>query len=190
MRFLAALSTMVMLAVLFSGCSQDASTSLDEAEDAMGEAADNASDAVGDVTSEASDAFQDVAGGLSDAAGETVGNATQAVTDLVGGADVSKSFTALFGSATEALNGITDEGTAKAALPKLSELGTKLDGLTGMLNKLPSGAKSGVMEVIKKGLGELRPLAEKVLAIPGVEAIIKPTLDGLESKLTALGGGN
>lgn len=82
-------------------------------------------------------------------------------TDEIGGA-VSE--------AQSALGNVTDIDSAKAALPAL-------DGLTGMLDKVPEGARGPLSGV----LGGLTPLLDKASAIPGVGDVLAPAAEKLQS---------
>ena len=62
------------------------------------------------------------------------------------------------------------------------------DELSKSVAGLPDGAKSAVSGVMDKGLAELKTLVDKVLALPGVEAVLKPAVGELLDKLkTAMG---
>lgn len=109
---------------------------------------------------------------------QALADATQLGTDLAG----------VYKSATETLTFITDEASAAAAAPKLEELNTTLDSLQKAWDKLPEGARSAVTAVTGEHLGKLKDLIQTVLAVPGVKEKIGPTLDGIVTKLTAMGG--
>ncbi len=81
------------------------------------------------------------------------------------GAELGSSFE----GAKNALGSITDVDSAKAALPQL-------DGLTGMLDKVPESARGGLSGM----LGGLTPMLDKVSAIPGVGAVIAPFVEKLQ----------
>jgi hypothetical protein len=101
---------------------------------------------------------------------------------------VSGELESFFTNTTEALNGITDAATAEAALPKLTELNTQLDGITKLHQKLPDTARSSITSLIAEQLTPLTQLIEKVLAIPGVKEKLEPVLSGLQEKIKALNG--
>jgi hypothetical protein len=85
-----------------------------------------------------------------------------------------------------ALNGITDASSAQAALPKLQEMSTKFDNLSGLYNKLPETARSGLNSTIQASEKTLRAKVDEVLAKPGIGDILKPILDQIMSKIAAL----
>ena len=103
-------------------------------------------------------------------------------------AAMGKDLTGMFSSATTGLEGITDAESAKAALPKLTEVGTKVDGLTTLMDKVPDAGKGALSKIVGDNLGKLQALVEKVTALPGVGDIIKPVIDPIMEKLGALGG--
>ena len=96
-----------------------------------------------------------------------------------------KQATELFGTATKTFSGVTDEATANAALPEISKLTESFGGLGDLYAKLPDAAKSAVASVFQNSLGDLKPMLDKVLAIPGVEAILKPAIEAMLQKLDA-----
>ena len=105
---------------------------------------------------------------------------------MPGGQELLTKVTDFFGSVTKSLQGITDVDSAKAALPKLEELTGSTDSLSQAIGALPEGAKSAISGVVEKGITELKALVEKIEAIPGVSAVVKPTIDKLMEKLSTL----
>ena len=79
------------------------------------------------------------------------------------------------------------ETTAQAALPKLDETVKSLDGIGGMLTKLSVEQRTMLAGLVSAALPALKDLAARVTALPGVGDIAKPTVDGLLSKIEALG---
>ena len=113
-----------------------------------------------------------------------------AVTDMVlDGVDIGKQVTTVLDGLKNSLNGITDVATAQAALPKLQEAVTAIDGVSGILGKLSAGQKSALAALVTAALPTIKDAATKVLAIQGVGDIAKPVVDTLISKLEALAKG-
>jgi hypothetical protein len=124
-----------------------------------------------------------------DAAQQAADKAKESAKSLmVGDVDAGKDLTALFGSLTKTLGGITSVETAKESLPQITEAETKLSSLNELLDKLPAEAKPIVSEMVKKGLGSLQPLLDKVLAIPGVREVVESKLNGIMGKLKQIAG--
>jgi hypothetical protein len=89
-------------------------------------------------------------------------------------------------SLTESLTGIKDAASAEKVLPKLTDISTKLDGVKRTMDQLPEDGRITISKMLKPALDRLRELAGKVLAMAGVGDKIKPILDAITSKLTAL----
>ena len=104
----------------------------------------------------------------------------------VDGVDLSKEVTAITDSLKGALGSITDAASAQTALPKLTEITAQVDKLTELVGKLGPDQKKIVAGLLATVLPALIELSNKVVALPGVGDIIKPTVDGLRAKLEAL----
>lgn len=156
--------TLLSLIVLNLGCSPEA------AKDMANKATETAKDAAAEATSGAAD---------------LMGKATEALTGVEGGSEMLKQVTEMFGTLTKTLGGVKDADSANSALGEITKLTDGLGGLTEKFGSLPDAAKSAVAGIFANSLGDLKPIVEKVLAIPGVEAILKPAIDALMTKLDA-----
>jgi hypothetical protein len=85
---------------------------------------------------------------------------------------VGKSATDLFGGLTSVLQGVTDEASAKAALPELEGFGPMLETLTKEAGGLPAEEKAPFAEFVGKNLGLLQKVIDTVMAIPGVKDVL------------------
>ncbi|MGF6173260.1 DUF937 domain-containing protein [Ensifer sp. 4252] len=112
------------------------------------------------------------------------GTAEQSLT--VGGLDVGQQVKDGMASLQTTLTGITDAASATAALPKLEEVSGQLDKVSGVAGQLSAEQKAALTALITPMMPTLNGLFDKVLAIPGVSEILKPTIDPLKTKLTAL----
>jgi hypothetical protein len=101
---------------------------------------------------------------------------------------VSTDLTGSFKSLTDSLTSIKDVASAEAALPKLKELDTKLDGMKALVDKLPDADKGKITDLIKASYGKLEDQFAKLLWIPGVSDKIKTVVDEVMGKMAALGG--
>jgi hypothetical protein len=104
----------------------------------------------------------------------------------VDGLDLGKQVTDSVGSLRTTLTGITDAASAQAALPKLQELAGQVDKVSGRVGQLSVEQRKMLAGVVSPTMTTLSQLIDKVLAVPGVAAIIKPTLDTMKAKLAAL----
>jgi Bacterial protein of unknown function (DUF937) len=115
------------------------------------------------------------------------GGTPPAVTEiLVDGVDVGKQVTTALDGLKGVLGGITDTATAQAALPKLQETVTSIDGISGLVGKLSAEQKTAVAALVSAALPAIKETANKVLAIQGVGDLAKPVVDSLIAKIEAL----
>ena len=105
---------------------------------------------------------------------------------MVGGVDIGKQLGDNLGNLRTSLSGITDVDSAKAALPKLQEATTAIDKVNGMVPQLSAEQRQSVSGLITPAMAAINQLFDKVLAIPGVGAVLKPTVDNLKVKLADL----
>lgn len=106
--------------------------------------------------------------------------ALPAVGDLAGMASKA------LGALTTTLGTVTDEATAKAAVPALSEAGKQIDGLKLAAAALSGDARKPIASLIAGALPGLTQAVEKAVGIPGVGAILNPVLQPVVANLDAL----
>jgi hypothetical protein len=92
----------------------------------------------------------------------------------------------LFTGLTKALGGVTDEASAKAALPEFEKFGPMLTTLEAEADKLPADEKPAFAKVIANNLGLLGKIVEKVMAIPGVRDVLGPVVTPMIETLTKM----
>lgn len=114
------------------------------------------------------------------AAGQGASETAASVTQL------GKDLTGVIGTATTSLSGITDASSAEAALPQLQGLSAKLDGIKSVWDKLPESGRSSIASIASTGMGKVKDLAGTVEEMPGVGEKLKPVLDEILNKLSAL----
>jgi hypothetical protein len=105
---------------------------------------------------------------------------------MVGGTDLGKQVTYSLNSLRTTLTSVTDTASAEAALPKLREATEQIDKVGGMLGQMSDAQRKVLAGLVSPMISTLNQLFDKVLAIPGVAEIIKPTIDTLKAKLTTL----
>jgi uncharacterized phage infection (PIP) family protein YhgE len=168
-RFVITLSFLSFVTITLSGCSPEMEKKL----------ADAGSDAANAAMEKAGDAVESAKSSVADA----MGKATESLAGIEGGADMLKNITDLFSKASTTLSGVSDEASATAALPEIHNLTESFGSFTEIYNQLPDAAKSAVAGVFTSSLSDLKPMLEKILAIPGAQSILKPALDALMAKL-------
>jgi len=109
----------------------------------------------------------------------------QAQNLVVGVADIGKQIGNSITSVRTTLNGITDVASAQAALPKLQEVTAQIDKTGGTIGQLTGEQRKAIAAVINPLMPAVNQLCDKVLSIPGVAEVLKPSVDTLKAKLTA-----
>ena len=113
--------------------------------------------------------------------------ATKAQDLVVGTADIGKQINSSIASVRTTLDGISDVASAQAALPKLQEVTAQIDKADSAVGQLSEEQRKAIAAVINPLMPTVNQLCDKVLAIPGVTEVLKPSVDTLKAKLTALG---
>jgi hypothetical protein len=105
---------------------------------------------------------------------------------MLAGVDVGKEIVGGLENLRTALQGITDADSAKAALPKLQDAKGQIDKVNGLIGQLSPQQRRILAGLVNQFMPTINPLFDKVLTIPGVAELIKPTIDGLRTTLSAL----
>jgi hypothetical protein len=105
---------------------------------------------------------------------------------VVGTTDIGKQITNSVASMRTTLDGISDVASAQAALPKLQEVTAQIDKTDGAVGQLSAEQRKAIAAVINPLMPAVNQLCDRVLAIPGVAEVLKPSVDALKTKLTAL----
>jgi hypothetical protein len=104
----------------------------------------------------------------------------------VGDVDIGDLATSAVNNVSNSLQDVKDGATAQAALPKLNDAASQFDQLTGLLGQMSPETRKAVAEAFASIRAPLDQLVDKALAIPGVAAVIKPTVDAIRAKLDTL----
>jgi Bacterial protein of unknown function (DUF937) len=103
------------------------------------------------------------------------------------GAELPGQIAKITGDLRGALTGITDEASAKSALPKLQDMVTQLTTVKTAAAALPADAKGPIATIISGLMPGMGELIAKVLAIPGAAAVLKPVLDQVTATMGGIG---
>jgi hypothetical protein len=104
----------------------------------------------------------------------------------VGGVDVSKQVTDSIANLRSTLGGVTDAASAEAALPKLRNITAQIDQVDDLIGRMTPEQRKLLAAIVNPAMPTLNQLFDKVLAIPGVSEVLKPTIDLLKAKLALL----
>ena len=99
---------------------------------------------------------------------------------------VGKNATELFGGLSSVLKGVTNEETARLAVPELEKLAPMLTSLEDEAGKLPAEEKPIFANFIGKNLGMLSKVIDTVMALPGVRDLLGPVVGPMVETLTKL----
>jgi Bacterial protein of unknown function (DUF937) len=102
------------------------------------------------------------------------------------GDDIGKQVANNIASVRTTVDGVTDVSSAQAALPKLQEVTAQIDKTDSTVGQLSAEQRKAIAAVINPLMPAVNQLCDKVLAIPGVAEVLKPSVDTLKTKLTAL----
>ena len=111
---------------------------------------------------------------------------TSAQNVIVGGLDVGKQITDNVANLRTALTGITGVASAQAALPKLQDLSGQIDNVGRVIGSLSAEQRKVVAGLVNPLMPTLNQLFDKLLAIPGIAEVLRPTIDTLKGELAAL----
>jgi hypothetical protein len=118
---------------------------------------------------------------------QAVQQGTTALQSLtVGGLDLGKQVTDSIGTLRSTLAGITDTASAQAALPRLQAATAQIDKVDGLIGQLSDPQRRALAGIVLPVMPALNSLFDRVLSIPGVADVIKPTIDTLKTKLAIL----
>jgi hypothetical protein len=107
--------------------------------------------------------------------------------EMVEALKVGENLTGLFGNLGKVLGTVTDEASARAAIPQLTDYAPMLESLQKSTVALPEAGRSSIVELVTKNMGSLQKVIDTVMAIPGVKEILGPTVTPMVETLSKLG---
>jgi uncharacterized protein DUF937 len=105
---------------------------------------------------------------------------------LAGGVDIGKQLGDSLNALRTSLQGITDVASARAALPNVQTATAQVDKVNGLLGQLTDDQRKTITAMTAPATTALNSLFDKVLAIPGVNDVLKPAADTLKTRLADL----
>jgi hypothetical protein len=107
---------------------------------------------------------------------------------IVDGVDVKNTLGDSMSDVRTSLQSVTDVDSAKAALPKLDAAKNQIDKVSGLAGQLTPDQRKSIASVIAPALPAIDQLSDKVLDLPGVGDVLRPTLGPVKTKLAELAG--
>jgi len=107
---------------------------------------------------------------------------------VVGGVDVKNTLGDSLSDLRTSLQGITDVASAQAALPKLEAAKSQIDKVSNLIGQMTPDQRKVIAGVIATAMPTINRLTDRVLEIPGVGDVLRPTIDPVKTKLADLSG--
>ncbi len=105
---------------------------------------------------------------------------------VVGDTDIGAAFGSTIDTVKSSIGSITDEASARAALPDLAAANDTFDKIGGMVGSLGETQKGALSGVAGTAMETLRPMMQKAVDIPGVGPIVAPAMESMLGKLAAM----
>jgi hypothetical protein len=118
---------------------------------------------------------------------DVVEEAIQLAPGMAEALKVGEGLTGLFGNLGKVLGTVTNEETARAAIPQLNEYAPVLESLQKSTVELPEAGRSSIVELVTNNIGALQKVVDTVMAIPGVKEILGPVVAPMVETISKLG---
>lgn len=118
--------------------------------------------------------------------GQTTGQQNAQV--VVGGVDVKNTLGDSIADLRTSLQNIAEGGSAQAALPKLEAAKNQIDRISGMTGQLSDDQRKTLAGVVTTAMPMINQLTDRVMSMPGVGDVLRPTIGPMKSKLAELSG--
>jgi hypothetical protein len=131
-----------------------------------------------------------LAGGLTrEDAAPTMGDAVTMEELTVGGTNIGTAVQDLMGDLSSTLASVTDGESARDAVPDLREIGDRLGRIESAVGQLPPQGRSALSGMINASMPSVEATAERVLGDSATASVVKPVLDDILGRLSALARG-
>lgn len=107
---------------------------------------------------------------------------------VVDGVDVRKELGDSLSDVRMSLSSVSDHESATAALPKLEAASNQIDKVSSLAGQLTPDQRKIVAGVVAASMPTINRLSDKVLEMPGVGEVLRPTIDPMKTKLAELSG--
>jgi len=107
--------------------------------------------------------------------------------DMAEALKVGEGLTGLLGNLGTVLGTVTNEETARAAIPQLTDYAPVLESLQKSTVALPEAGRSSIVELVTNNIGALQKVVDTVMAIPGVKEILGPVVAPMVETISKLG---
>ena len=91
----------------------------------------------------------------------------------------------MFDRLGKALDGVTDEATARTAAPALAAIKDDLAGLKSSIGALSAEGRSMVQGIVATALPAIKAASDRLVGDSGIAAVLKPTLDEITKTISS-----
>jgi hypothetical protein len=107
---------------------------------------------------------------------------------VVGGVDLKNTLGDGLADMRTSLQSVVDGGSAQAALPKLEAAKNQIDRISSLAGQLSDDQRKVLAGVITTAMPAINQLTDRVMAMPGVGDVLRPTVGPIKTKLAELSG--
>jgi hypothetical protein len=104
----------------------------------------------------------------------------------VGGIDLADQVNSSISALRSTLAGITDEASARAALPKLRDVSAQLERVDTLSAQFPPESRRALASLIATAMPTIRTALDRILAVPGAGDVARSTFNELRTRLDSL----
>jgi hypothetical protein len=120
--------------------------------------------------------------------GQPGGQQTAGQSVVVGGVDVKNTLGDSLADMRTSLQNIAEGGSAQAALPKLENAKNQFDRISSLSGQLSEDQRKTLAGVVTTAMPVINQLSDRVMAMPGVGDVLRPTIGPMRTKLAELSG--
>jgi len=124
--------------------------------------------------------------GRMDQAPTPVATGTQSL--IVDGVKIDQQLNDTLGGLRTTLQSVTDASSAKLAIPKLQDAAAQLDKVGGLVDRLSPDQRKVAAGLVAALMPTLNVAFDKLLAIPEISTLLKPSIDTLKASLAKIAG--
>jgi hypothetical protein len=117
---------------------------------------------------------------------ETVQQSTTTTAATTAGSELQRQAGSVFQTLTAAMQGIKDQDTATAALPRIQAAAEDVDKLAVQSVQLPIEARKALASSTRDEMGKLNTLIDSTSSLPGVGPILQPAIASLRGGMDAI----
>src|SRR5690606_17646009 len=100
--------------------------------------------------------------------------------------DLQKQASAAFQTLTSSFQGVKDQATASAALPRIQTAAKDMEKVAHQSVQLPSDARTSLAKATRDEIGKLNTAIDQASGMPGAAAVLQPAITSLRGRMDAI----